>query len=102
MVLDGATFDDIRQRQRTEAERLTSDAGERIAAPSLSVDTIVREGDPRTEIIGAADEWKADLIVVGSHGRTALERLLLGSVAQAVVAHAHYSVEVVRRSRRSP
>ncbi len=97
VVLAGATIDDIQQRQSAEAERHTVAAGERIAAPGLTVETAVREGDPRTVIVDDADAWHADLIVVGSHGRTGLKRLVLGSVAQSVVAHAHCSVEVVRR-----
>ncbi len=48
-----------------------------------------------------AKEWDADLIVVGSHGYMSLRRWLLGSVAQAVVAHAPCSVEVGRRKRVS-
>jgi nucleotide-binding universal stress UspA family protein len=97
IVLAGATLQDIRVRQATEADRVTRQAGERIAAPGLSVEAAVAEGDPRTMIVDAADEWNADLIVMGSHGRTGLPRLVLGSVAQSVVAHAHCSVEVVRR-----
>ena len=45
---------------------------------------------------GRGKVWKADLIVVGSHGYPTWERLLLGSVSQAVVSHAKCSVEVVR------
>jgi nucleotide-binding universal stress UspA family protein len=97
VVLAGATLDEIRARQATEADGLTRQARERLAASGLSVETAVREGDARTTIIDVADEWQADLIVVGSHGRTGLKRLFLGSVAQSVVAHAHCSVEVVRR-----
>lgn len=97
-VLAGATLQEIREQQATEAERLTQQAGEHIAMPGLTVETVVREGDPRTQIVDAADEWPADLIVIGSHGRTGLTRLVLGSVAQSVVSHAHCSVEVVRRT----
>jgi nucleotide-binding universal stress UspA family protein len=97
VVLAGAMLDEIRARQATEADGLTRQARERLAASGLSVETAVREGDARTTIIDLADEWQADLIVVGSHGRTGLKRLFLGSVAQSVVAHAHCSVEVVRR-----
>lgn len=100
VVLAGATLEEIRQRQATDAERVTREAGGRIATPGLSVETAIREGDPRTVIVDTADEWQADLIVVGSHGWTGLKRLMLGSVAQAVVAHAHCSVEVVRRPHR--
>lgn len=97
IVLAGATLQEIRERQATEADQLVKQAGERITAPGrLSVETTIAEGDPRTAIVDEADEWQADLIVVGSHGRTGLKRLMLGSVAQSVVAHAHCSVEVVR------
>jgi nucleotide-binding universal stress UspA family protein len=99
VVLAAATIDDIRQRQTADADRHLRAAAERVAAPGLTVETVVREGDPRSAIVDDADAWGADLIVVGSHGRTGLERLVLGSVAQSVVAHAHCSVEVVRRRR---
>jgi len=47
-------------------------------------------------IVDEAENWKADLIVVGSHGYTGIKKWLLGSVAQSVVSHAPCSVEVVR------
>jgi len=53
-------------------------------------------GDPRVVILDTAQEWPADLIVLGSHGRRGLDRLLMGSVAEGVAIHAHCSVEVVR------
>jgi nucleotide-binding universal stress UspA family protein len=53
-------------------------------------------GSPKAVILDEATTWKPDLIVVGSHGYPAWERLLLGSVSQAVVSHAKCSVEVVR------
>jgi nucleotide-binding universal stress UspA family protein len=101
IVLASATLEEVRQRQAQDAEQFTRQARERIGASGLNVETAVREGDPRTAIIDAADEWQADLIVVGSHGRTGLTRLVMGSVAQAVVAHAHCSVEVVRRRTKA-
>jgi nucleotide-binding universal stress UspA family protein len=60
------------------------------------VETLVREGDPGTEIIQEAESWPADLIVIGSHGHQGLKRLLLGSVAHYVTNHATCSVEIVR------
>ena len=53
-------------------------------------------GSPKRVILDEADTFKADLIIVGSHGYPTWERLLLGSVSQAVVSHAKCSVEVVR------
>lgn len=58
--------------------------------------TEVKLGNPKAKIIDTAVEWHADLIVLGSHGRTGLERFLTGSVADAVARHAHCSVELVR------
>jgi len=52
--------------------------------------------NPRHGLPRVADEWCADLMLVGSHGRGAIGRLLVGSTAQAVLRHAHCSVEVVR------
>ena len=53
-------------------------------------------GSPKGVILDEAERWKAGLILVGSHGYPTWERLLLGSVSQAVVSHAKCSVEVVR------
>lgn len=53
-------------------------------------------GKPAEEIAKAGQEWKADIIVIGSHGRTGIKRLLLGSVAESVMHHAHCPVLVVK------
>jgi nucleotide-binding universal stress UspA family protein len=52
--------------------------------------------DPRHAIVDAARSWKADVIVIGSHGRRGVDRLLLGSVAESVVRHSPCSVHIVR------
>jgi nucleotide-binding universal stress UspA family protein len=54
------------------------------------------DADARHAIVDAARRWPADLIVIGSHGRRGLDRLLLGSVAESVVRHAPCSVDLVR------
>ncbi len=95
-VLAGATLEDMRRQQTSEAEQLTAGVADAVKGTNVSTQTAVREGDPRSAIVDEADEWGADLIVVGSHGRTGLKRWLLGSVAQAIVGHAPCSVEVVR------
>ncbi len=60
------------------------------------------EGSPKQVILDEAEDWDADLIVVGSHGRRGLDRFLLGSVSQAVALHASCSVQIVRAPRRKP
>ena len=59
----------------------------------------VERGDPREGLVHAAETERADLLVVGSHGRTGLPRMLLGSVAGHVATHAPCSVVVVKRPR---
>ena len=54
------------------------------------------DAEPRHAIVEAARAWPADLIVIGSHGRRGLDRLLIGSVAESVARHAPCSVDIVR------
>ncbi len=82
--------------KRDDAQAMIAEAERSIAGASLSVSSDLREGNPKEEIIEYARSWKADLVVVGSHGRRGLKRLLLGSVSEAVATHAPCSVEVIR------
>jgi len=54
-------------------------------------------GDPASSIAGAARDWAADLVVIGSHGREGVDRVLLGSVAEGVARHAPCPVLIVRK-----
>ena len=67
-----------------------------VAKADFTVTTAIEEGDPRFAIVDYAAQWKADLLVVGSHGRKGLGRLLIGSVAEYVARHAYCSVLIVR------
>lgn len=62
----------------------------------LDAEGRVLQGDARDSILELARTENVDLIVVGSHGRTGLTKMLMGSVASHVVTHAHCSVLVVR------
>jgi nucleotide-binding universal stress UspA family protein len=63
---------------------------------SLKVDEMIRIGVPFLEIIRVAKEKDVDLIVMGTHGRTGLAHVLIGSVAEKVVHHAHCGVLTVK------
>ena len=63
---------------------------------TISLDGQTVPGSPQSVILDVAEDWGADLIVVGSHGYRALKRFLMGSVSHSVVSHAKCSVEVVR------
>ena len=64
--------------------------------PNAGVTTNIIEGTPKDAIVEEARRWGADLIVLGSHGYGRVRRVVLGSVAAAVVANAPCSVQVVR------
>jgi nucleotide-binding universal stress UspA family protein len=87
------SHDDAR---REEARRAVAAAVERFKALDLQVEGEVVEGRPDEAIIKSAESSGADLIVVGSHGRTGLTKILLGSVAERVIGHAICPVLVVR------
>ena len=57
---------------------------------------IVEEGTPQALILQTAEEWMADLIITGSHGQTSASEVLLGSVTDSVLRHAHCPVLIVR------
>lgn len=87
-----------------ELERIARDALERELANLQGYEDVERffeVGAPYAEIVRRAEAWNADLIVVGSHGKTGVSRALLGSVAEQVVRTAHCSVLVSRAAHRS-
>jgi nucleotide-binding universal stress UspA family protein len=69
---------------------------------SWEVEPETAAGSPATVIIEKADEWDADLIVVGSHGRTALGRFFFGSVSQKILHEARRSTRVARGRIEEP
>jgi nucleotide-binding universal stress UspA family protein len=71
-------------------------AARKLGASGIAVDTEILVGTPRAAIRNYAENWGADLIIVGSRGHGSLARLLLGSVAQAIVRSARCAVQVVR------
>jgi nucleotide-binding universal stress UspA family protein len=71
-------------------------ACEALRARGLHAEARTRYGDAGPEILAEASEWPADVIIVGSHDRSPLKRLFLGSTSKHVVEHAHCSVEVAR------
>jgi nucleotide-binding universal stress UspA family protein len=92
-------LDQIWKEARTRAEKAVADARKTLRAAGLNVCDCKATpvGEPRGFILDEAKAWGADLIVVGSHGRHGLERVLMGSVSESVAIHADCSVEVVRR-----
>ena len=93
-----SVLDSVWEEARKGAQDAVADARKALTAAGLNIwdGEATPVGDPRSFILDAARAWGADLIVLGSHGRHGWDRLLMGSVAEAVALHAHCSVEVVR------
>ncbi|HET6143998.1 MAG TPA: universal stress protein [Candidatus Acidoferrales bacterium] len=89
-------FEMVWKAVRERAKDLMDKAAQKLRAAGFQVSTELVEGEPKSLIIDAANEWHADMIVVGSHGWSGLNRFLMGSVSEAVVRHAHCSVEIIR------
>jgi nucleotide-binding universal stress UspA family protein len=71
---------------------------EREAAPGIAIDAIIREGDAAAEILACASSLKPDLLIMGTHGRSGFERLVLGSVTEKVLRKASAPVLTVPRA----
>ena len=93
-------LDSVWETETKEAHALVTRVADTLRSKGLRVATTVEQGDPKSKIIEAASKWRADLIVVGSHGRRGMEHFLLGSVSEAVARHADCSVEIVRTNSR--
>jgi len=90
----------IEQDRRRQAKDLVERTSHLLRRAGFRTSEAVEAGDPKTVIIDHAKKWRADLIVLGSHGWRGLGRFLMGSVSEAVARHAACSVEVVRTSPR--
>ncbi len=96
---DGVADGDEADAGKTAAERTARDAVETVADLfDEDVTTRVTVGIPSEEILGYVSEAAIDLVVMGTHGRTGVERFLIGSVAERVVRHAAVPVLTVRLS----
>jgi len=94
----GPQFCSAMKQAREQAAALVANIADVLRASDFRASTEVVEGDPLRAILGRAAEWGADLIVLGSHGRTGLDRILFGDISEKVAQRAPCSVEIVRTS----
>jgi nucleotide-binding universal stress UspA family protein len=92
-------LDAVWESETKQAEALVTKVADQLRSKGLKVTTKVEQGDPKSGIIDAASKWRAELIIIGSHGRKGFDRFLMGSVAESVARHAPCSVEIVRIPR---
>jgi len=92
---EGVSSNDALKMAELAAREFLSAFRERAGTTPPALE-FLETGKPSVKIVEAAKCWPADLVVIGSHGREGLGRLLLGSVAESVVRHASCPVLVVR------
>ena len=80
-----------------EARRILQEVADAGAKSGVPVETRMATGIPFEDIVRIGKELPADLIIMGTHGRTGVSHLLLGSVAEKVIRRAHCPVLTVRR-----
>lgn len=102
--IDLETWNAIHGGAVVEANHAVEMALARFGRSGLRADGTVPEGleGPKALILDEAERWKADLIVAGAHGYNRIDRLLLGSVSEALALYAKCSVEVIREKRVRP
>jgi nucleotide-binding universal stress UspA family protein len=90
-------YSEMLANARTTHREIVASTAAGLRTPARSVEGELREGDPADQLRRAASDATGDLLVVGSRGHVGISRLVMGSVAHAVLTHAHCSVLVVRR-----
>jgi len=86
----------LEPRLEDSAERQLPKLAECEECSGLKLEEVIVHGDAAAEIVRVAAEREVDLIVISSHGRTGLGRMIFGSTAEAVVRHARCPVLVVK------
>ncbi|QSZ66520.1 universal stress protein [Methanofollis aquaemaris] len=90
------TWEIIYSLLETEGKEVFEKARTRAEQEELSIETHLRDGHAGNEILALADEVGADLIIIGSRGKSNIDRLLLGSVSEHVVRNSSCTTMVVR------
>lgn len=94
--IGGATLDQLNADARRWSQRQLAKLAEKAKKAGVRAVSLIMEGEPARQIIRAARSKRADIIVVGTHGRTGLNKFFVGSVAQRVVVTAPCPVVTVR------
>ncbi|MFC7211714.1 universal stress protein [Natronoarchaeum sp. GCM10025321] len=104
-VVNTSEYDELEGNSTDELERTGETALDGVQRTcgrvGVDVETELRHGAPHEEILAAADDAAADAIVMGTHGRTGIDRLLVGSVTERIVRESPIPVTTVRVSEET-
>jgi nucleotide-binding universal stress UspA family protein len=93
VAVSAAMIDSIVRDTQVALDKMTK------AYAPVKLEPLLRTGDPRDLIVQTAADVRAELIVLGTHGRRGVSRALLGSVAENVLRHAHCPVLTIRKQK---
>ena len=95
-----STWEIMYSMLENEGNRALETAREMAERSGVKIETLMKQGHAGNEIVRAAADLGADLVIVGSHGKSDVDRLLLGSVSSFVVSNSGKTVMVVRPSQK--
>lgn len=95
-----STWEGLSKALQEEGRETLNDVQRRV--DDVTVETALLEGSPASEIVSYADTNDCDLIVMGTHGRSGVDRLLLGSVAERIVRKASVPVMTIGVDEKTP
>jgi len=95
-ALDVLPTREFERSAREASQTVLDEARAALAGRGFAIETDVAAGDPKAEIVRIAEEWRADLLVLGARGLSGIARFLLGSVSLAVAHHVRCPVLVVK------
>lgn len=95
MALGNPSYDDYNTSRKEHAQKVLADITANAATKCRKCSSKVMVGDVVDEILGFAKKEGGDLIIIGSHGKRGLEKILLGSVAERVLKNAHCPVLIM-------
>jgi nucleotide-binding universal stress UspA family protein len=93
-----AEFKEFLQHEREWARQMTGESAAALRNAGFQTSCGVVEGDPKQAILDYAASWRPDLIILLSHDRTGLDRIVYGSVSASVARHAPCSVQIMRKA----
>lgn len=102
-VLPGPVLDEMMVARQENAQKIVEDTLRDIGkvVPKENVRKVIVEGSPAEEIMKAVSLGKPDMLLIGSHGRHGIERIILGSVSLFLISHAPCSVVVIKPKEAS-
>jgi nucleotide-binding universal stress UspA family protein len=91
-------WESIHEALKNQGKKAVNDVKVLGEMKGINIESVLLEGNPSDELIRYAEEEKMDIVIMGTLGKTGLDRLLLGSVAENLVRHSKVPVMVVREN----